>query len=723
MSPAFGTANLSNCEREQIHLAGSIQPHGALLVIGEPDHVIVQASDNAAAYLGVGHNLQGLRVRALGGSLWERTTKSRPESAESIPTAVRCTIGARNEPCNALIHRAPDGELIVEIEHAGPGTEVSQILEFAVSSVVGATTLQTLCDESARVFRQLTGYDRVMVYRFDKAGHGEVYSETKKPNLEAFLGNRYPASDIPEIARRLYERNRVRLLADVNYVPAALSPRLSPISGKDLDMSLCFLRSVSPIHLQYLQNMGVAATLVVSLMVGGRLWGLISCHHYSPRFLHFEMRSVCEVLAEVIGTRIAALESFMRGQGELAARRLEQRITEWIGRDGDWRGALFDRTRPLLLPLGANGAALLFENEVSTTGDVPGTEEIREIARWVGPKLKEGVFSTASLGAEEEAFAPLAGVGSGIVAAPISAQADEMLIWFRGERVRTVTWGGNPYKSPSSEDNPSDLSPRRSFAQWHQIVKGTCDPWTAADLSAARLIGASVTDVILQFRAVRILIAQDQLEQVLRQVRGSDQQVVVVDAQGLILESNAGFNEWLGIDRGALRSLDELPSFFADPDQAARRLKALVDDNRPWRGEAVVHNARGRATPVLVRADPVFVASDRVLGFVILFADLTDRKAAQSARRRFQEGILRSHRHVSTTVNTPKDIAVRQLMSSVIENAQLAALEITDGIDLPEVPALLQSVTISVARTAEVLEQLALSNADVWRKSGRVLPS
>ena len=131
-----------------------------------------------------------------------------------------------------------------------------------------------------------------------------------------------------------------------------------------------------------------------------------------------------------------------------------------------------------------------------------------------------------------------------------------------------------------------------------------------------------MTDVILQFRAVRILIAQDQLEQVLRQVRGSDQQVVVVDAQGLILESNAGFNEWLGIDPGALRSLDELPSFFADPDQAARRLKALVDDNRPWRGEAVVHNARGRATPVLVRADPVFVASDRVLGFVRFYSPI-----------------------------------------------------------------------------------------------------
>jgi len=210
---------------------------------------------------------------------------------------------------------------------------------------------------------------------------------------------------------------------------------------------------------------------------------------------------------------------------------------ELVGeRDGDWRGALFDRTRPLLLPLVADGAALIFEGEILTTGDVPGTEEIGDIARWVSPKLKEGMFSTASLEGEEPLFAPLAGVASGVVAVPISAQADEMLIWFRNERVRTVTWGGNPFKSPSLDDDPSELSPRRSFAQWHQIVKGTSDPWTVADLSAARLIGSSVTDVVVQFRAVRILIAQDQLEQVLSQVRGSDQQVVVANAR---LEADA----------------------------------------------------------------------------------------------------------------------------------------------------------------------------------------
>jgi two-component system, chemotaxis family, sensor kinase Cph1 len=712
LSPAFGTADLSNCEREQIHLAGSIQPHGALLVLRESDQTIVQASENAAAFLGVDLKLQGARVRALGGDLWERTRMRFPDSIATIPMAAPCQIGKRSELLNTLLHRTREGELVVEIEHGGGPADYSEAIESAVQSIIAATALQALCDEAARIFKELTGYDRVMVYRFDEAGHGEVFSETRKPDLEALLGNRYPASDIPQIARRLYERNRVRLLADVNYEPAGLFPRLSPISGKDLDMSLCFLRSASPIHVQYLKNMGVGATLVVSLMVAGRLWGLISCHHYAPRFLHFEMRAVCELLAEVVATRIAALESFARGQGELAARRLEQRMVEWVSRDGDWRGALFDRSRPLLLPLGATGVALIFEGEVTSTGDVPGTDQIREIARWINPKLQRGIFSTSSLGADEPAFAPLAGLASGVAAVRISGQDDEMLIWFRLERVRTVTWGGNPFKPPSPGDDPSELSPRRSFAQWHQVVEGTSDPWTAADLTAARLIGASVTDVIVQFRAVRILMAQDQLEQVLRQVRNSDQQVVVADAHGRVLENTAAFSELFAIKRGALVRIDELAEFFADPEDARRKLMALIGDGQPWRGEAKLENARGETRSVLVRADPVLATPARVLGFVLLFTDLTDRKAAEAARRRFQDGIVRSHRKVARNIDSQPDLRSQNLMSAIIENAQLAALEITDGTDVSEMPGLLESVRVSVARTAEVLEQLALARND-----------
>ena len=511
-------------------------------------------------------------------------------------------------PFNGLLHHPPEGGLVVELERAGPIVDFSRPVERSLQTVLAASSLQGLCDESAQLFRDITGYDRVMVYRFDDEGHGEVLSETKKPELEAFLGNRYPASDIPQIARRLYERNRVRLLVDINYQPVPLIPRISPITGEDLDMSLCFLRSVSPIHVQYLKNMGVGATLVVSLMVGGRLWGLVSCHHYSPRFLHFEMRAVCELLGEVIGTRLAALESFVKGQGELSVRRLEQRMIESVSRDGDWRSALFDSARSLLLPLGATGAALMFEGQIMTTGDVPGTDQIREIGKWLESRLVDGLFATSSLGAIEPSFAPLTSVASGMVSTRVSGEAGEILIWFRSERVRTVTWGGNPFKPTAIGDDPLELSPRRSFAKWHQVVEGTADPWTTAELTAARLIGASVSDVILQFRSVRILITQDQLEQVLRQVRSSDQQVVVANSEGKILETNAAFDALLGAGNRPPRHIEEMPLFFKNSDEVRRRLRALTQNQQPWRGEVQLENSGGAERPLLVRADagPLF---------------------------------------------------------------------------------------------------------------------
>ena len=716
--PAFGTATLSNCDREQIHLAASIQPHGALLLASEPEGVILQASANAPEFLGVA-DLHGSTLRNLGGNLWERIRPHLRGRLETIPVAVRCDLGQSSRTMNVLLHRAPGGGLVVEMENAGPAADFTAPVEGALQMALSASSVQNLCDESARLFKSLTGYDRVMIYRFDEEGHGEVLSETKKPDLEAFLGNRYPASDIPQIARRLYERNRVRVLVDINYAPIPLTPRFSPLTNEDLDMSLCFLRSVSPIHVQYLKNMGVAATLVVSIMVGGRLWGLVSCHHYSPRSLHFEMRAVCELLAEVIATRIAALESFAQSQGELSVRRLEQRMIERISREGDWRGALFDGSRSLLSPLNATGAALLFEDEALVTGDAPGTEEIRRIAKWLEGRRIEGVFATSSLSADEQEFTSLAGVASGVVAVRISGEPGEMLLWFRKERVRTVTWGGNPFKPPSSGDDPSELSPRRSFAQWHQVVEKTSDPWTPADLAAARMIGASVTDVVVQFRSVRILIAQNQLDQVLRQVRSSDQQVIVADAEGRILEMNEAFKAVIGHHGGAPLRLEELAAYFVDREEFARKLRDMRNDKQPWRGEVQLSDAKSGNRPFLVRADAVLSAPDRVLGFVLLFTDLTGRKAAEGARRHFQEGILQSYRRRAGRVKSESDLKFQNLMSNVVENAQLAALEITDGVDVSAMPSMLESLLRSVSRTAEVMDQISFSPEEIAAKSHR----
>jgi light-regulated signal transduction histidine kinase (bacteriophytochrome) len=459
-----------------------------LIVVQEPEFVIIQASANAASFLGIAGDVIGQNISDFGGNFFERIQPVLKDSLRTIPVAVRCTLSNPATEYDVLLHRPPEGGLVIEFERSSPPIDLSDAIGKALKTIISASTLRTLCEEAASLFKDLTGYDRVMVYRFDDEGHGEVFSERREPHLEAYLGNRYPASDIPQIARRLYERNRVRVLVDVEYEPVPIVPRQSPLNDRDLDMSLCWLRSMSPIHIQYLKNMGVRATLVASLMVGGKLWGLIACHHYSPRSLPFEMRAACELLGEAIGTRLSALESFAQAQAELSVRRLEQRMIEAISRDGDWRVALFDNSQSLLQPLSANGAALLFEGQILSTGEVPGTLQLREIAAWLDQKERVPAFATASLGFDEPDFAPLVSVAAGIVATPVSGTPGEYLIWFRPERIRLVTWGGDPLKPVLVGDDPSQLSPRRSFAQWHQVVEGKCEPWSAADLTAARLI-------------------------------------------------------------------------------------------------------------------------------------------------------------------------------------------------------------------------------------------
>jgi light-regulated signal transduction histidine kinase (bacteriophytochrome) len=705
VGPAFGEADLSNCEREQIHLAGSIQPHGALLVAREPDYVLVQASLSAAEFLGLEGPLLGRPIEEIEGDLWQRIRPHLRDPLRAIPLAVRCRVGRAATEFDCLLHRPEGGGLVIELERAGPAVDLSRHVERALQTVLGCSSLRMLCDETARLFRELTGYDRVMVYRFDEEGHGEVFSERKKSHLESYLGNWYPASDIPQMARKLYERNRVRVLVDVAYAPVPLTPQLLPMTGRDLDMSLCFLRSMSPIHIQYLKNMGVCATLVVSIMVSGKLWGLVACHHYARRFVHFEIRAVCELLAEAVATRIAALEGFAQAQVELSVRRLEQRMAEAIARDGDWRIALFDKSQSLLLPIGATGAALMLDGEILTAGDVPGTQELRAIGAWLEGRADAQVVSTGSLAKDAPEFAHLSAVACGLLAVRISTSPGEFLVWFRPERIKTVTWGGNPFKPVMIGNSPSDLSPRRSFSQWHELVEGTAEAWTPADLTTGRLIGETVTDIVLQFRTVRMLIAQDQLEKVKRQVQVADQPVVVGDAQGRILLVNQAFFDLIGT-RSQPSHIEELGHLFADARGTRQSLHDLLRHRRPWRGEAEFLAGTDERRALLVRADPVYSAPGLVLGFVLLFIDISERKSVEAARRRLEEDIIEPNAFGTARLGAKADAIYRNLLSAVVENAQLAALEITDGIAMARMPEMLESIRASVSRSAEVLEHL-----------------
>jgi len=731
--PAFGEADLSNCEREAIHLAGSIQPHGALLVVREPDQVVVQASANAGAILGL-KGVIGRRLRDLGGDLGAAILPRTLEPLDGLPAALRLRAGQPEQDFDALLHRPPGGGLVVELEPALEQPDVARRVEAGLQAFLSCYALKPLCEEAVQLFRDITGHDRVMVYRFAEDGDGEVFAEQRRGDLEAYIGNRYPASDIPHVARRLYERNRLRVVTDAGYVPVPLEPRHNPLTGAELDMSFCLLRSVSPMHLQYLRNMGVGASLVCSILVGGRLWGLVACHHDTPRRAPLSVRAACDLLAEALGTRIAALESFVQAQAELSVRRLEQRLVEAISRDGDWRTALVDSPATLLQPLGAGGAALYFEGTIQTLGNVPGTPSLRDLGAWLDAQPRTGPdapartnpeahsrnapIHTSSLRQAAPHLAALTQAAAGVLAVPISAAPGEYLVWFRPEFQRTVVWGGNPNKAVEVTDDIGTLSPRRSFAKWHQLVEGCAELWTPKDLATARLIGDSVSDVVIQFRAVRMLIAEDQLNQVRRQVAGSDQPVVMCDARGGIVLVNDAFDRLVPALRGARpRRMEELSPFFANPAEIRRRLHDVFDNRQSWSGELRLADDEASGKPVLLRADPVFSAPDRVLGYVFLFNDLGERKAADAARRRFQDVIAESHRTRAGWLDRHADLVFQGILASLVENAQLAALEIAEGVDVSRMPGMLESVRASVARTTEVLEMLARQHASAAPKT------
>ena len=306
------------------------------------------------------------------------------------------------------LHRIAGVGLVLELEplaavdpqHAGIETvdfDTDALLErvnaaverFSVASNIGA-----LSHAVVGAIRDLTGYDRVMVYRSTPTATARSSPRPAHPRLESLLGHHYPATDIPQRARELYLRNRVRVLVDVDYQAGAARAAAAAGRATQLDMSLCYLRSMSPLHLQYLKNMGVTATLVVSLVREGRLWGLIACHHYTPRNLRYAVRAACELLAEVIATRIAAIENYAHAQVAILVRRLEQRLVEATSTEGDWRLALFRNPRTLLQPLDATGAALFHDGEMLTcAGEVPSTPELRALLRWVDEQCSEALFA------------------------------------------------------------------------------------------------------------------------------------------------------------------------------------------------------------------------------------------------------------------------------------------------------------------------------------------
>jgi light-regulated signal transduction histidine kinase (bacteriophytochrome) len=494
--------DLTNCDREPIHIPGSVQPFGFLLGLVS-DFSIALASENAPAFLGV-TELSDLLQRPLdtivaGGAL--RAIRSRVDHL-SGPDAVERAFGVEltpgGRPFDLAIHFS-GAYLIVEAEPSviEPGVHSGELVRLMLGRIRKTRGLADLAQEAARQLKVLTGFDRVMVYRFHPDGSGEVIAEVATSGLESFLGLHYPASDIPKQARALYQRNWLRIIADVDAVPARLKATATH-NAELLDLSMSVLRSVSPIHLEYLRNMGVRASMSVSILREGKLWGLFACHHYAPHHVSFERRTASELFGQMFSWILEGRERESDMAYETRAHQVQERLMESVTSHAHSTRAIIDFIADYRKMIECDGIAVWSEGRITLDGETPTESEVQELVGFINRTSPGRICASAEIAKVYAAGESFRDRAAGFLAIPISRAPRDCLIFFRREVVRSVNWAGAPEKVYSEGPLGPRLTPRKSFELWQETVAGQSKPWTPADLRIAEGLRVTLLEVILQ---------------------------------------------------------------------------------------------------------------------------------------------------------------------------------------------------------------------------------
>ncbi len=483
---------LANCADEPIRFPGAIQPHGLLLTLSEPALQIIQVSANVETLLGrapeplIGqplHELIGLEHSAQVLEALQRDVQ-----ADAPPLYFRLN-GTAFE---GLLHRH-QGVLILELEiHvenfqprnvAGVKTHLGRMLQ----RLQAATSLQALYDISVKEIQAMTGYDRVLIYRFEEEGHGQVIAEASDPSMEVFNGLFFPASDIPEQARELYRTNWLRIIPNADYQPVPLVPKLRPDTQQPLDLSFATLRSVSPIHCQYMKNMGVLSSMSISLLKGDRLWGLISCGNRQPLHVPHELRMACQTIGQVLSLQISAMEALeLSRQRDEKLEALAQLNQAMIDSPQNVFDGLAQQPERLMALTGAGGIAIIEDKQLHRYGNCPEPEDIRALHKWLQER-GEPVFASHHLSSVYPPAAQYQQVASGVLALSLPKPVENGVLWFRPEAKENISWSGDPRKPLDLENSDAGLRlrPRTSFEIWKVEMAGISVKWSHGDLFAA----------------------------------------------------------------------------------------------------------------------------------------------------------------------------------------------------------------------------------------------
>jgi light-regulated signal transduction histidine kinase (bacteriophytochrome) len=493
--------NLTNCDREPIHIPGSIQPFGFLLTLVS-DFTICMASDNVADYLG--EEPSTLLQRPIADVVSPEAVNAIRSRVDylSSPDAVERAFGVRLQPDGGLFDLAihfSGAYLVVEAEPSviEPGVNSGELVRLMLGRVRKTSGLEGLAREAARQLKLLTGFDRVMVYRFHPDGSGEVIAEVAASGLEPFLGLHYPASDIPRQARQLYQRNWLRIIADIDARPAALTATPAHSAGL-LDLSMSVLRAVSPIHIEYLRNMGVGASMSVSILRDGKLWGLFACHHYAPHHLSFEKRTASELFGQMFSWILEGRERESDMDYEARAHQIQERLMESAASQAHSKSAIAGHAAEYRKMIECDGIAVWSESEITLDGETPTEREVQELIGFINRTSPGRICASAEIAKVYAAGESFRDRAAGFLAIPISRRPRDCLIFFRREVLRSVNWAGDPNKTYAEGPLGARLTPRKSFEIWRQTVAGQSKPWSSADLRIAEGLRVTLLEVILQ---------------------------------------------------------------------------------------------------------------------------------------------------------------------------------------------------------------------------------
>ena len=504
-SPYSVDYDLTNCDKEPIHIIRYVQPHALVIVCALDLSSVAFISNNCKQFLNLSTEecLNSSPKNILPEEVLRQIEYSM-QSGDSLTliNPINCPLFHEKKDYVAIVHLNEDKLIVIEIE---PQYSTMQSIDFqlkvgqSIEKIQQENRFPQLFETAANEIKKLTGFDRVMVYQFDAEGHGTVIAEALNDNLEPFLGLRYPATDIPQQARDLFLKNKVRFISDLRAEPAVLFPSVHQETKQAFNQTYNHTRGTSPIHVEYLINMGVFGSMTVAILKNDRLWGLFACHHYESIWLDYSVRSIIKLLSQIISGHLLLNSALHYKQNTLDAQIVKSKILDQMIKSSDALSGLTEGEYNIMHLFDCCGAAVYINGEITTLGETPQLTDIKEIINKSGLDKNSLVWKSHHLKKDISSVASTIGHIAGALILVISQSPEQQfLLWFRKEKKENVSWAGNPEKSVVKKGDNVRLSPRKSFAKWKQNVEDRSEKWEKEEANIALALRSDIKEFFLK---------------------------------------------------------------------------------------------------------------------------------------------------------------------------------------------------------------------------------